>query len=112
MAKTARALKFTAGTTTTLRSGFSVFGSPGVLMTIDSITAANHTLTSTQQQSADYLDIAHSVVDVSPKWYAGINSTDQGTNTNWLFTAPPAIGGGEVGSPTQSVRNLQNLLRF
>lgn len=88
----ARSLKFTAGTTTTIRNGngFNVRGTSGKLMTIDTITGAStFTLTSPNQQSTDYITPTRSTVDASPKWYAGANSTDGTGNTNWIFTNSP-----------------------
>lgn len=86
----ARSLKFTAGTTTTIRNGngFNVQGTSGKLMTVDSITAATHTITATLDQHCQYLSVKNSVVDASPKWYAGTTSTDVSGNTNWLFSNP------------------------
>lgn len=86
----ARTLLFTAGTTTTIRNlnGFNVRGTSGKLMTIGSITAANHTLNSSLQQSTNYVSISRSVVDANPKWYAGYDSTDGSNNTNWIFSGP------------------------
>lgn len=66
------------------------------------------TLTSTNQQSVNYLSIQDSTVDASPKWYAGANSTDVSGNTNWLFVAAPSGGGGGSGG-IQSKKALQNL---
>ena len=39
--------------------------------------------------SCDWLDIRRSTVDASPGWYAGANSLNTASNTNWIFTAPP-----------------------
>lgn len=89
-ASNARSLKFTAGTTTTIRNGngFNVRGTAGKLMTIDTITGAStFTLTSSSVQSTDYITPTRSTVNSSPKWYAGANSTDGTGNTNWLFQA-------------------------
>lgn len=90
----ARSLKFTAGTTTTIRNmrGFNVNGTAGKLMIITSITGAAFTMTSPALQSFNYVNPTNMVVDATPKWYAGINSTDGGGNTNLVFTAAPATG--------------------
>lgn len=85
----ATSILFTAGTTQTV-ANFSAGGSAGNLLTISSPTAATHTLVKTGGQvSADYLDVSYSIVDASPAWYAGANSTNSGNNTNWNFTVPP-----------------------
>jgi len=96
-ASNARSLKFTAGTTQTIRNGngFNVRGTAGKLMTIDTITGAStFTLTSSNVQSTDYLNVNRSVVDASPKWYAGANSTDNDTDTNWIYAAGYALATG------------------
>jgi hypothetical protein len=80
---------FTAGTTTTL-SNWEIDGTPGNLVTVDSATAASHTLfKQTGTVSADYLSLSRSVATGAAGWYAGVNSTDGGNNTGWIFTAPP-----------------------
>lgn len=57
-------------------------------MTIDTVDGAGtFTLTSSNQQATDYMNVIRSTVDASPKWYAGANSTDGTGNTNWLFSA-------------------------
>ena len=82
---------FTAGTTQTI-TNWSVSGTLGNLVTIQSATAASHTLfTSTGTVSADYLTISRSTATSSgATWYAGANSTDGSNNSGWVFTAPPA----------------------
>jgi len=106
----ARTLEFTAATTTTIRNtnGFNVQGTSGKLMTVQSVTAATHTLSSTNTQSCDYLNIINSIATGGGSWYAGANSTDGTGNTGWIFAAaPPQV----AGSPArQSLRNLQNLM--
>lgn len=115
-ASNARSLKFTSGTTTTIRNGngFNVRGTSGKLMTIDTITGTGtFTLTSTNIQSTDYMNVIRSTVDASPKWYAGANSTDGTGNTNWLFTAAPPTGGaGSNNRHGQNMANLQNIKSF
>lgn len=110
-ASNARTLAFTAGTTTTVGT-FNVNGTSGKNMTIQSITAATHTLTSSSQQSVDFVTPTNSTVNASPVWYAGANSTDGTGNTNWIFTAPPTATFGASGGSMQSIMNLQNLRSF
>lgn len=93
-ASNARTLRFTAGTTTTIRNGngFNVIGTSGKLMTLDTITGTGtFTLTSTLDQRCQYLSVKNSTVDSAPKWYAGTTSTNVSGNTNWLFTAAPTL---------------------
>lgn len=91
-ATNARTLEFTAGTTTiiTTTNGFNVQGTNGKLMTIQSATASNHTLSSSKQQSCDYISVSRSTAQGGGVWYAGANSTDGGNNSGWLFSAAPA----------------------
>lgn len=91
-ASNARSLLFTAATTTTITTLFNVVGTAGKLMTIDSATAATHTLTKPgggAVSGMDYLNVAHSIA-TGANWYAGANSVDGGNNTGWFFTAAPA----------------------
>jgi len=82
---------FTAGTTTTFTSAFSLSGTAGNLITIGSVTAASHTLSKASGTvSCDYLSISRSTATGGASWYAGANSTDGGNNSGWIFTAPPA----------------------
>lgn len=96
---------FTAGTTTTV-TNWSVSGTAGNLVTINSATAAAHTLSKASGTvSADYLSITNSTATGGATWYAGANSTDVSGNTGWIFTAPPAgitasMAASEVGADT------------
>lgn len=82
---------------TTTVGDFIVAGSSGKLVTLSRTGGAGtFTLTKTgggRIDDCDYLSISNSTVDASPEWYAGANSTDGTGNTNWIFTAPPALGG-------------------
>ena len=77
---------------------FSLLGTAGNLVSVSTTTAGNtHTLTKTTSGnvSCDYLNISRSIVTGSGAgagvtWYAGANSTNGGTNTGWVFTAPPS----------------------
>ncbi len=92
----ARIIQFTAGTTTTIRSasGWQINGTSGKLMSIESATAATHTLTcSTGTISSDYLSITNSIAQGGATWYAGANSTSVSGNTGWIFSAPGPIRG-------------------
>lgn len=80
---------FPASTTTTV-TNWNVSGTAGNLVTITSSTAANHTLSkSSGTVSADYLSISRSTATGGATWYAGANSTNGGSNSGWIFTAPP-----------------------
>lgn len=89
----ARTLAFTAGTTTTVNTAFNVFGTGGNLVTIGSITAANHTLAKAGGgviDDVDYVSISRSTATPGSTWYAGANSTDGGNNSGWTFTDAPS----------------------
>ena len=113
----ARSLKFTKATTTTIRNGdgFNVRGTSGKKMTLDTVDGAGvFTLTSpSRQASMDYITPTRSTVDASPAWYAGVNSNDGGTTTNWIFTnAPYVIRGSRSAVGLQAKRNIQNIQRL
>ena len=87
-------LRFTAGTTTTVTTFTANGTGSGTKLTIGSITASGHTLTKSGGGtiSCDYLSISRSTATPATTWYAGANSTDGGSNSGWIFTAPPATG--------------------
>lgn len=89
----ARILQFTAGTTTTITSLFNVQGTAGKLMSVQSVTAATHTLSmAAGTENRDYLSLTNSIATGGAAWYAGANSVDNGGNTGWIFTAAPPAG--------------------
>jgi hypothetical protein len=86
----ATSILFTAGTTSTF-TNWNASGESTRLLTIGSVTAATHTLSKASGTvSADYLSISYSVATGGASWYAGANSTDDGNNSGWIFTAPPS----------------------
>ncbi len=97
----AHSILFTHGTTTTVTT-FSVSGSAGNLITINSDTTATHTLTKAGGGviSRDYLSIQHSVATPSSTWYAGTHSTNnQATSSagsGWAFSIPASSVSGTV----------------
>lgn len=105
-------LKFTAGITTTV-TNFTTNGSSGNLAKILTTSAGSAaTLTTGSSRiSVDYMSIKDSTATQANTWYAGANSTNVSGNTNWLFTAPPASGGGGGVKPsrTQGKQGLQNI---
>lgn len=92
----AHSILFTAASVTTV-STFTVSGTAGNLITINSTTTGTHSLVKTNGGtiSCDFLNIQHSVATPSLTWYAGTNSTNnQATATagsGWIFTAPPSV---------------------
>jgi hypothetical protein len=93
----ATSILFTAGTTSTF-ADWNASGESTRLLTIGSVTAASHTLSKASGTvSADFLSISRSTATGGAGWYAGVNSTDGGNNTGWIFTAPPSgyVAGGQ-----------------
>ncbi len=85
-------LIFTAGTTQTV-SSFTVSGTVGHVITINSDTTGTHSLVKAGggTVSSDYLNIQHSVATPGSTWYVGTHSiSHQGTATagsGWIFAA-------------------------
>ncbi len=82
---------FTAGTTTTFVTGFSLSGTASNLITINSATAATHTLSmSSGTVSVSYCSISFSIATGGATWDAfTINhNVSGGNNTGWIFTVP------------------------
>lgn len=90
----AHSILFTAWTTQTVAT-FTVNGTAGNLITINSTTTATHALVKSGGGtiSCDYLNIQHSVATPWSTWYAGTHSTDNQAvataGSGWTFTAPP-----------------------
>lgn len=86
----AQTLAFTAGTTTTVNT-FTVSGTSGNLITIGSVTAANHTLTKAGGGiiNREYLSISRSTATPANTWNTN-NSINGGNNSGWIFV--PIIG--------------------
>lgn len=85
-----RTQQFTAGTTTTFATLTRGSGVATSVITIGSITASGHALVKTGNGniSLDYLSVSRSNASPVNTFYAGVNSTDGGNNTGWLFTSP------------------------
>jgi hypothetical protein len=85
----AHTLSFTASTTNTFTT-FNVNGTLGNLVTIQSATAANHTLAKAGggTVTVNYMSISRSTATPAITWLA-LNSTDGGNNTGWSFGAFP-----------------------
>lgn len=92
-----KTVEFTAGTTTTV-SQFIATGSVGNIITIRSITAAQHTLSKASGiVSANWLNLTNSNATGGATWYAGANSVDNGGNSGWIFANAPTTFAGQVG---------------
>lgn len=110
-----RTQQFTAATTTTFKS-LTATGTLGNLITIQSPTSATHTLTHTPTSlatrfvSCDYLALDHSIASPANSFYAGANSTDNGSNTGWIFTAAPTENiKTRNGIPLSSIKNSNGI---
>lgn len=92
-----KTVRFTAATTTTVTQ-FNATGSLGNIITISSITAAQHTLSKAAGiVSADWLNLTNSNAIGGAAWYAGANSVDNGGNAGWIFAAAPGGFAGQAG---------------
>ena len=79
---------FTAGTTTTFTSGFSLSGTAGNLITIGSVTAASHTLSKASGTvSVSYCSISYSTATGGATWEAFTTNgnVNGGNNSGWNF---------------------------
>lgn len=94
-------IRRTTGTTITIEdnNGFPS-GTAGNLVTITSIGAASHTWAKAAPIGAgqileDYLSISWSTATPGRTWLAGLNSTDGGNNSGWIFSnvLPPLKSG-------------------
>jgi hypothetical protein len=87
----ARTVLFTAGTTTTVSSFTRDTGTN--IITLGSITAANHNLVKSGGgviNTLHHLSISRSqATPSSSTWYANIDSTDGGNNSGWIFGVVP-----------------------
>lgn len=98
-ANNARSLLFTAGSTTTITNP-NINGTAGKLMTIDSPTAAQHTLSKASGVvELNYVNINHSTAQGGAQWYAGLQSVDGGSNTGWIFDYPARTASSDLFVP-------------
>jgi len=90
-------ITFTISTTQTF-TDFTLSGTAGNLVTINSSTASTQATLSKSSGtvSVDYVSIRDSIATGGATWYAGANSTNVSNNTGWIFTAPP--GGAPTGN--------------
>lgn len=81
-------ITFPASTTNTF-TNFSLSGTAGNLITLNSSTATTQATLSKASGivSSDYLSIRDSAATGGALWYAGGNSTNVSNNTGWFFTA-------------------------
>jgi hypothetical protein len=91
----AHTVEFTAGTTTKV-ADWTVSGTPGAVVSLQSTSSSQFTLYKIPQAapannviSLDYLDVGNSLGLGPSTWYAGANSTDSGNNSFWYFNEPP-----------------------
>jgi hypothetical protein len=86
-----RKVRFTAGTTQTIAKITRGTGTSQI--TIDSVTAATHTINYTGAvTNLDYLNIKNSIVTQANKLFTGFNSVDSGGNSGWVFGRAEVIG--------------------
>ena len=86
-------VEFEAGTTQTIIETFSLAGTYYNSITFRSMTPGSQ-FTLYQAvgiTSVDYVILKDSAATGGAIWYAGANSTDDGNNSGWIFTAQPAV---------------------
>jgi len=87
-----RTYTFANSNTLTIGTAWVVNSSSGNVATIVSDAAGTAaTISSANQISLDWMSIKDSTAANNTPFYAGDNSTDVSGNTNWTFTAPPAV---------------------
>jgi len=87
------AILFTDGSTTTV-TNWDVNGTPGNLASIYPEDTGFTLSKAGGIVSSDYLNITRCAAIGGAIWYAGTNSVNNGGNTGWIFTAPPATATG------------------
>lgn len=90
----AHTITFPASTTTTV-DAFTVSGSSGNVVTINSSSAGTAATLSKSSGivGVNYLSIRDSTATGGATWYAGANSTNVSNNTGWLFSNAPSGSG-------------------
>lgn len=94
-------VKVTAGKTITLDPTASIqwignsVNEISMMCLVDGNTWTITRPTGSKVESCDWINLNGSVATQSNMFYAGANSTDNGYNTNWLFTAPPSGNDGK-----------------
>jgi hypothetical protein len=100
---------FTAGTTSTF-TNFSLSGTAGNLITIGSVTASGHTLSKASNTvNANYLSISRSTATGGAIWNA-LNSTNNGFNTGWSFSA--TIYSGNIFESSTFTDNIISIIPY
>ncbi len=72
---------------TTTCTTFHVSGTSGHLITMSATSTIS---VASGIVSVDYLDLSNSTATGGATFYAGANSTNSGSNSGWIFTAPPS----------------------
>ena len=90
----AHTLRLTAGSTTTV-GAFTVAGSAGNVVTLDTTSAGSAATLSKSSGivNVNYLSIRDSTATGGATWYAGANSTNVSNNTGWIFANAPSGSG-------------------
>lgn len=87
----AHTIRFTASASNMTVNTWSVTGTVGNIVTVDSNTVGtqrNFNLTNVTS-GIDYLSVTDIAVNQANRFYVGVNSTNGGNNLNVIFTAPP-----------------------
>lgn len=90
-ANNARTLRFGVGVTYNIGNFNGVRGLSGKVITVSPAAAGTYTLSSSNIQSTDFINISGAIGAGSGEWHAGQHSTDGGSNTNIRFSRIKSI---------------------
>ncbi|KKP41751.1 MAG: hypothetical protein UR31_C0024G0001, partial [Parcubacteria group bacterium GW2011_GWA2_33_14] len=110
-----KTVTFTSSTTQTISGSFSCTGTSGNVITINSSGGVAASLSkSSGTVSCDYLHLTNSAATGGASWQPGLNSTDNGGNSGWLFNSAPSISSGpsDGGSSLTSPNSIGSVLHF
>lgn len=84
-------LHFAASSTQTILGEVDIAGKSGAVIDLDTSTGSGIFTLSKPSGivDSDYLNITRSTVTGNADWYAGANSVDNGSNTDWIFADAP-----------------------
>lgn len=86
----ATTITFPGSTTTTILSGQGLGNGTNVITFTASAGSATVAKSGGGTVGWDYVHLTNIIASTANTWYAGTHSTDNGGNTNWIFTAVPS----------------------
>lgn len=90
-ANNARTLRFGVGVTYNIANFNGVRGVSGKVITVSPAAAGTYTLSSSNIQATDFINISGAIGAGAGEWHAGQHSTDGGSNTNIRFSRIKSI---------------------